>query len=50
MDCTSGEESNNYYRSNKCKGGYIAEAFKFAKTSFLALRENYPYKGKGKKC
>ena len=38
MDCASED-----YRSKKCGGGYINDAFKFAKTSLMALRENYPY-------
>jgi hypothetical protein len=46
MDCTYGDQ----YRSNRCKGGYLAEAFMFAKTSYLASRDEYPYKGKGKPC
>jgi hypothetical protein len=37
MDCSSKR------RSSKCKGGYIPDALKFAKTSFVALRDNYPY-------
>jgi hypothetical protein len=27
-----------------CEGGYVSSAFEFAKTSFLALRENYLYR------
>lgn len=47
LDCTYGWG----FRSDKCKGGYMQEAFRFAQTSYIALRDYYPYKGKGnKKC
>jgi C1A family cysteine protease len=43
LDCTHGK---GYY-SDKCNGGYMQEAFRFAQQSFVAIRDYYPYKGKG---
>jgi hypothetical protein len=36
-----------FFRSDSCGGGYMPEAFRFAFTSYLAKREDYPYKGLG---
>ena len=33
-----------------CDGGYISEAFRYAKTSFIATRDNYPYLGFNNTC
>ena len=36
------------FRSAKCKGGFVFEAFDFGKISNLALGKSYPYRGVGK--
>jgi hypothetical protein len=46
LDCASMEP----FRSVKCDGGYISEALRYAKTSLIATRENYPYLGFNNTC
>lgn len=46
LDCASMPP----FRSVKCDGGYISEAFRYSKTSLIATRENYPYLGFNNTC
>jgi hypothetical protein len=46
LDCSSMQP----YRSSKCDGGYISEAMRYAKTTLIARRENYPYLGFNNTC
>jgi hypothetical protein len=46
MDCASQKP----FKSLGCEEGYISEAFKFTMTSFIALRDNYPYLGLNATC
>ena len=46
MDCAS----MHPYKSEQCEGGYISEALRYAKTTLLATRDNYPYLGFNNTC
>lgn len=47
LDCVDKNSKNARYmfRSSKCEGGYPTEALKFLQNSYIATRQNYPYKG-----
>lgn len=49
LDCVHAD-INPRYRSMKCNGGFMSEAFEFAQTSYITERKKYPYRGKGKEC
>ena len=36
--------------SDKCYGGFVEEAFDFAKDNLVTERKKYPYRGKGNDC
>jgi len=46
LDCGSEKP----FLSQRCDGGYVSEALKFTMTSFVSLRDNYPYLGLGSFC
>ena len=48
LDCTNG--IFNLYFSSRCDGGFDAEAYRFARGSFLAANSIYPYNGKDQPC
>jgi hypothetical protein len=50
VDRIGGWIKKKNFKSTGCDGGWPIEALEFAKNSYIAIKRNYPYRGKNKNC